>query len=174
MNVDRLRRAAVIGLVFATGWTANGWRLSAKFEAAERAWAEQAAETSRRVAQAEHNARLEEGRRKSAMQEIVHAASIAQEHVQTDRRAADDAHQRMLDAARAYAASGPAEDPAPSQGGETAAGPGLVFTDVLAELDDTAGDLAQAYDRARIAGLACERAYDALTAGREAPGQVSP
>jgi hypothetical protein len=37
-----------------------------------------------------------------------------------------------------------------------------VLADVLGRADDRAGELAAALDASRAAGLACERAYDAL------------
>jgi hypothetical protein len=39
----------------------------------------------------------------------------------------------------------------------------MVLSDLLARADARAGELAKAYDRARIAGLACEASYNALT-----------
>ncbi|RYY84579.1 MAG: DUF2514 family protein [Chitinophagaceae bacterium] len=38
----------------------------------------------------------------------------------------------------------------------------MVFSDLLARADARAGELAQAYDRAKIAGLQCEQEYGAL------------
>jgi hypothetical protein len=38
----------------------------------------------------------------------------------------------------------------------------MVLSDLLARADARAGELAKAYDGARIAGLACEGAYNAL------------
>lgn len=38
----------------------------------------------------------------------------------------------------------------------------MVLSDLLARADERAGELAKAYDRARIAGQHCEHEYDAL------------
>jgi hypothetical protein len=38
----------------------------------------------------------------------------------------------------------------------------MVLSDLLARADARSGELAQAYDRARIAGQQCEREYGAL------------
>lgn len=69
----------------------------------------------------------------------------------------------QLDAFIAAVRRRAAEDPALTGRGE-AAGPAL---DLLAELfrraDARAGELARYADNARIAGLACERSYDALS-----------
>jgi hypothetical protein len=39
----------------------------------------------------------------------------------------------------------------------------MVLSDLLTRADVRAGELAKAYDRARIAGEQCEREYDVLT-----------
>jgi hypothetical protein len=41
----------------------------------------------------------------------------------------------------------------------------MVLSDMFQRADKRAGELAKAYDAARIAGLACERSYGALRAG---------
>ena len=46
--------------------------------------------------------------------------------------------------------------------GKTTTSAGDVLSDVLSRADKRAGELAAAYDQSRAAGLACERAYDAL------------
>ncbi|WP_172705356.1 DUF2514 family protein [Variovorax paradoxus] len=47
-----------------------------------------------------------------------------------------------------------------------------VLVDVLGRADKRAGELAEYADRLRIAGIACERSYDALTpSAMPAPGQ---
>lgn len=53
---------------------------------------------------------------------------------------------------------------ASAAGGEAAGDPIGVLADVLSRADERAGVLADYADRARIAGLACERSYDALRA----------
>lgn len=145
--------AAGLALSFAAGWSANGWRLGARLADLQRAHAEQAQ-------RAQADARAEELRRVAAHQEIANVASLARARADDDRRAADAAHRRLLDAARAAGAA--AADPGPAGGGAPTSGAGLVLADVLGSADDAAGELAAALDAARIAGLACERAYDAL------------
>ncbi len=48
-------------------------------------------------------------------------------------------------------------------GGTPAAGPGLVLAELYRGADDEAFELAEALDRSRRAGLACERIHDGLT-----------
>lgn len=66
----------------------------------------------------------------------------------------------------AAAAAGRACGAASAGGSDPAAGTGPVLADVLGRADDVAGELAAALDESRAAGLACERAYRAVTAGR--------
>lgn len=168
--------AALLSLAFAAGWTANGWRLGQQAASAERDHAQAAAEVSRRVAVAEHAERAEEARRTDALQEVAHAARLAHDRDVSDRRAADAEHRRLLDDARAYAnvARHASQGAAATGASAPATGPGLVLTDVLEGVDDTAGELAAAYDDARTAGLACERAHDAVARPRIEAGQVTP
>jgi len=47
--------------------------------------------------------------------------------------------------------------------GKAATRAAMVLSDMLTRADERAGELAKAYDRARIAGHQCEREYDALS-----------
>jgi len=44
----------------------------------------------------------------------------------------------------------------------------MVLSDLLARADERAGELAAAFDQARVAGQQCEREYDALVSRRAA------
>jgi hypothetical protein len=156
---------AAAAALFGAGWASNGWRLNAELERinARRAEAMARAEAAQREQEAEWVA---------TQQEIAHVASLARQHAEADRRAADGVHQRLLSAARA--AGQAAQHPAPAGGGEAAAGPGLVLADVLGRSDGASGELAEAYDRARIAGLACEAAYDTVKGQPQPDGSVKP
>ena len=108
--------------------------------------------------------RAETQRRVDEQQEVIRNAEKQQAQARADALAADAAAGRLRDrAAQLAAACGPAgPHPAPPGAGEATAGAGLVLADVLGRSDDTSGELATAFDAARGAGLACERAYDAL------------
>ncbi|MGV8823953.1 DUF2514 family protein [Methylibium petroleiphilum] len=108
--------------------------------------------------------RAEIQRRADEQQEVIRNAEKQQAQARADALAADAAARRLRDrAAQLAAACGPAgPHPAPPGAGEATAGAGLVLTDVLGRSDDTSGELAEAFDAARGAGLTCERAYDAL------------
>jgi hypothetical protein len=53
--------------------------------------------------------------------------------------------------------------------GASATRAAMVLSQLLERADGRAGDLAKAYDRARIAGEACEQAYDLRVAKRKSP-----
>ncbi len=56
----------------------------------------------------------------------------------------------------------PLTDTAVIARGQAATRAAMVLSGLLARADARAGELTKAYDRARIAGLACEAAYTAL------------
>jgi hypothetical protein len=157
--------AAAAAALFGAGWAVNGWRLNAELERIN-------ARRAAAMARAEAEQRKQEAEWVAAQQEIAHVASLARQHAEADRRVADRAHQRLLDAARA-AAGQAAQHPAAAGGGETTSGPGLLLAELLGRADGVAGELAEAYDNARIAGLACERAYE-VTRQPQPDGSVKP
>lgn len=119
------------------------------------------------TAQESERARTEEARREAAKErEIAHAQEQRRDAVAAAGRAdrAADGMRSQLAAfvsgARARAATA---NPAAAQRGEAAD----AAVDLLAELyrgtDQRAGELAQALDVSRSAGLTCERLYDSLT-----------
>lgn len=108
-------------------------------------------------------ARAEEQRRTEAQTEITNEAHEQAEKAMADARAAvtaADGLRRRI--AQLVAAS--REHPAAAGAGEAADDPIGVLADVLGRADQRAGELATYADAARIAGSACERAYDALRA----------
>ncbi|MBC3494261.1 DUF2514 domain-containing protein [Pseudomonas taiwanensis] len=116
----------------------------------------------------ERGARAEEQRRATAQEEA--RAHAKEEHQVADVGAAgaDAAGQRMRGEAASLAAtvSCPGTDTAAVARGQAATRAAMVLSDLLARADERAGELAKAYDRARIAGQQCEREYDGLTAGK--------
>lgn len=57
----------------------------------------------------------------------------------------------------------PGPDPAAVTRGQAAIRTAMVLSDLFARADARAGELAKAYDQARIAGQLCEASYNALT-----------
>jgi hypothetical protein len=112
----------------------------------------------------ERGARQEEQRRAQAHEE-------ARAHAQEERTIADGgaagadaAGQRLRDEAGKLAAtvSCPGTDTAAIARGQAATRAAMVLSDLFARADARAGELAKAYDQARIAGQLCERSYNAL------------
>ncbi|HGY2299745.1 TPA: DUF2514 domain-containing protein [Pseudomonas putida] len=113
----------------------------------------------------ERDARQEEQRRATAQEE-------ARAHAQEERTIADNgaadadiAGQRLHDDAKQFAASisSPSTDTAAVARGKAATRAAMVLSDLLTRADARAGEMAKAYDRARIAGQHCEQDYDSLT-----------
>lgn len=151
-----LAAAAAVAACFAAGWVINGWRMES---AIERVMSEAAQAQARAQAQQ----RAEEARRNEAIKEVEHVARMARDRADIDRRAADQQHLRLLDAARAAAKRGAGQDPAAAAGGPPTEGGCELLADVFGEVDRAAGELAAALDASRIAGAACEAAYERLT-----------
>ncbi|MFG0499506.1 DUF2514 domain-containing protein [Pseudomonas sp. YQ_13] len=114
----------------------------------------------------ERSARQEEQRRADVREEV--RADALEERTIADAGAADAdaAGQRLRSEAShlAAAVSCPGTDTAAIARGETATRAAMVLSDLLSRSVETNRELAQAYDRARIAGEQCAREHDALVA----------
>ncbi|HDS0941357.1 TPA: DUF2514 domain-containing protein [Pseudomonas putida] len=112
----------------------------------------------------ERSSRQEEHRRADAQQEA--RVKGHEERTIADAGAvdADAAGQRLRDEAGELAASVscPGTDTAAVARGEAATRAAMVLSDLLTRADARAGELAKAYDQARIAGDLCEASYNAL------------
>lgn len=100
-------------------------------------------------------------------QEALDAATIDTERARAAAaaagRAADGLRRHAASLARACQAQPSA---APASASAPASAPGDLLADMLGRIDAAAGELAEYADRARIAGLACERVNDSLTLER--------
>lgn len=156
--------AAALGLV-AFGGTQT-WRLhSSQAQAAEaKATLEQERATAASAALAATTAnRVEEQRRAAAQQKVADETTRLLAKARADGASAAVSHGRLSDRADSLArgCSAPS-DPGTAIGSTTASGAGLLLADVLRKSDERSGQLASYADQARIAGHACEAAYDAL------------
>ncbi|MBH3460283.1 DUF2514 domain-containing protein [Pseudomonas putida] len=113
----------------------------------------------------ERSARQEEQRRALAQEEARAHAQEQRTTADADAAGADASGQRLRHEARnlAAAVSCSPTDTAAVERGKAATRAAMVLSDLLARADDRAGELAAAYDKARIAGLACEASYNGLT-----------
>ena len=118
----------------------------------------------------ERSARAEEQLRAQAQEEA--RAHAREEHQVADAggAGADAAGQRLQHDAANFAATVrcPATDTAAIARGQAATRAAMVLSDLLTRADDRAGELAKAFDRARIAGQQCEEEYDVLIGRRKA------
>nr|WP_318187366.1 DUF2514 family protein [Pseudomonas fluorescens] len=127
-------------------------------------WAEQREFHAMMRQRAESGARCEEQRRQIAIDEVRAHAKEQNQIAATDAAGSDAAAMRVRDAADRLAAT-PSNCPGDSgvaRRGEAAARAAMVLSDMFKRADARAGELAKAYDRARIAGLACEFAYQSV------------
>jgi hypothetical protein len=109
--------------------------------------------------------RAEELRRQVALEEVIHATKSELAAARVDGAAAVVAGERLreqLAAAIRRSRSGPS--PAPAGGSAPADPTGDLLERVQRGLDTAAESIARHADESRIAGQACERAYEALTA----------
>ncbi|WP_340521206.1 DUF2514 family protein [Cupriavidus necator] len=144
-------------VLFAAGWTAQGWRKDAERDRERR-------DQALAQVNAVDRARLEEQRRTAAQTEIAHDTLQQAEAARADARAADAVARELR--ARATALTNAGRRPADTAivgGGAPAPVAADLLADVLGRTDARAGELAEALDASRVAGLACERSYDALT-----------
>lgn len=134
-------------------------------------WDKQALKLAEDKAKVVELVREEEQRRQSSINKVREDAEKQIALAERDALAASDAAAGVLEQAKRLAArAGKCPgNPSTTKPGTPATEPGVVLADVLGRADARAGELAAAYDRSRAAGLACERAYDALLAGRVNP-----
>ncbi|WP_313740454.1 DUF2514 domain-containing protein [Pseudomonas sp.] len=158
-------RLGLLALVLASYWGAYEHGRSVERSQAQAASAQR--DSGDRLAEAvgERAAREEEQRRAKAQEEA--RAHAHEQHQVADAGAAgaDAAGQRLQHDAGQFAASVscPGPDTAAVARGQAATRAAMVLSELLARADARAGELAKAYDRARIAGLTCEASYNALT-----------
>lgn len=118
-----------------------------------------AAEHERAARLAADSYRALEQQWRTDMQEITADARLEVERADAARAAADDAAGRLrVQYAAALASRCPAAPASTAAGGSPPAGSAAdLLADVQRRLDEAAGELAAFADRARVAGLACER-----------------
>ncbi|WP_313456424.1 DUF2514 domain-containing protein [Pseudomonas sp.] len=163
MNSFTLRSLVLLALL------ASYWGVYQHGRAVERAEAAQASakrDSGDRLAEVigERSARQEEHRRAQAQDEGRTDAQEQRTIAYAGAAGADAAGQRLRDDGAQFAASVscPGADTAAVARGQAATRAAMVLSDLLTRADARAGELAKAYDNARIAGQLCERSYNAL------------
>jgi len=140
-------------------WNADAAILKASFAAEIEAHAKAALD-------AVQSARDEERRRSDEVEKGAHAAREAARLARIDAAGRAASEQRLRQRIDTLLANAIRRDPALADGSS----PGRVGIDLLADVlgrsIERSGQLAAIADRSRIAGLTCERLYDAIRAGQ--------
>ncbi|QHG64367.1 DUF2514 domain-containing protein [Pseudomonas putida] len=160
-------RVAVLLALLASYWGVYQHGRSVERAAASEASAKR--DSGDRLAEVigERAARQEEQRRAQAQEEARAHAQEVRTIADAGAAGADAAGQRLRDEAGNLAAtvSCPGTDTAAVARGQAATRAAMVLSDLLTRADERAGELAKAYDAARIAGQQCEREHDSLFLG---------
>ncbi|MFJ4130886.1 DUF2514 family protein [Pseudomonas cyclaminis] len=137
-------------------WQVQDWRYGEQLADIDR-------DQALAITAAGEKARREEQRRQASVNKEASDAREQNKVAAVDAGAADAAGERLHFEAAKLAASDCTADPGAAQRGASATRAAMVLSDLLQRADKRAGELASAYDRARIAGLTCERSYDSLS-----------
>jgi hypothetical protein len=156
--------AAVVAaiLVAACTWIIQGWRYTAQIATLEAGHAKAMDDLAQATVAAVEAARTEERRRTAAVEK---ARDEAQEEARAAAADADGVRTelgRLRRHANTLARAAVARDPAAADGGPPGASPVDLLAYMLSRVSDRAAELARVADRARIAGLTCERTYGSL------------
>jgi len=161
---------AASALASGAAWTAQGWRYAAQLAELRNAHAQERADQAQATVAAVEAVRNEERRRMAAL-EIARAdakkqAAAAAADAANARSERDRLHVR----ANALARAAVSRDPAAAVGSPAGATAADLLAYMLGRVSDRAAELAAFADRTRLAGLTCERTYDAITGN---PGKLS-
>ena len=145
----------VMGITAAGTWQVQDWRYGQKLAGIGEAQAIA-------ITNAGNDARTEEQRRQAKVNEEASNAREQNKTAAVDAGIADAAGERLHVEAGKFAASACPSDPGIAKRGASATRAAMVLSDLLQRADKRAGELAVAYDLARISGLTCERSYQSL------------
>ena len=156
MTPGQILSVILLSVAIAAGgtWRVQGYRYGEQLEKIERNHAVA-------LKDAGEAARKEEQRRQTAVNKEADDAREQNKAAAVDAGAADAVGDRLRVEVDKFAAHA-CGDPGVTQRGASATRAAMVLSDLLQRADKRAGELAVAYDRARIAGLVCERSYDAV------------
>lgn len=162
---------ALIGLCGAALYAAYSHGVTVTNAARDAEWSQAVATQQAELARAVQAARNEEQRLQREANQVGTDAREKNAAADADGRGLDAAGDRLHVQAGKLAASAGAcsRDTGSADRGASATRAALVLSQLLERADARAGDLAKAYDRARIAGQACERAYDLLLKAAKGP-----
>lgn len=160
--------AALAGAIMAGGgaWIVQGWRGDAALaaEVADRALERDA--QAKAIITAVEAARTEERRRVAALESAIDDAQKQASAAAADAAGARAERDSMRARANTLARTAAGRDPAVALGSPAGATAVDLLAYMLGRSVDRAEALAGVADRARIAGLTCERAYDEVRGRR--------
>ncbi|WP_287814548.1 DUF2514 family protein [Achromobacter sp.] len=156
--------AAAVGVLAAgsAAWTAQAWRYTARLADMRAAHAQERDAQAQATVAAVEAIRNEERRRMAAVEIARDDAQKQAAAAAADAVDARDEHNRLRARANTLARAAVARDPALADGSPSGAAAVDLLAYMLGRVSDRAEELAGVADRARIAGLTCERAFDAI------------
>lgn len=152
--------AAIAGA--AVAWTVQGWRYGAEIAELQRQQAEENDAQAQATVAAVEAARTEERRRTAAVEKARDDAQTLAAAAAADAAGARSERDRMRARANTLARAAAGRDPTLADGSPAGAAAVDLLAYMLGRAVDRAEALAGVADRARIAGLTCERSYDGL------------
>lgn len=142
----------VVGAVVVT-WLAQAWRYEAFIATKDK-------DQALVVVQAYEKVREIELQRQAAIEVIRHDALLQIEQIEMDRDSADATSERLRKELARYRTN--AANACTAAGSSSAQDPIGVLIGVLEGLESTGREIAEYADRARVAGLACEKSYESF------------
>lgn len=149
-------------LVGGVAWTAQWWRYRAAIAGIERDHAKARDDQAQVTMAAIEAARTEERRRTHAVEKQRNDAQKMAAAAAGDAARARAERRGLLERADALASAAAGRDPTLTDGSPAGADAVDLLAYMLGRVSERAGALAEIADRARVAGLTCERAYEAL------------
>ncbi|WP_279211774.1 DUF2514 family protein [Achromobacter mucicolens] len=151
-------------LVGGAAWTAQGWRYRAEIADIERDYAKARDDQAQATVVAIEAARTEERRRTQAVEKQRNDAQKMAAAAAGDAARARAERRGLLERVDALASSAAGRDPALTDGSPAGADAVDLLAYMLGRVSERAGEIAEIADRARVAGLTCERTYDDVRA----------
>ena len=157
MTPGQILAATLLAMAISAGgtWQVQEWRFGKQLAEINKAQA-------LAIIEAGNTVRQEEQRRQSTVNKEASDAREQNKIAAVDAGTADTVGELLYVDAQKFAASSCAGDPGAAKRGASATRAAMVLSDLLQRADKRAGELAAAYDLARIAGLTCERSYQSL------------
>lgn len=147
-------------LVGGVAWTAQGWRYRAEIANIERDYATARDEQTQAAIAAVEAARTEERRRTDAVEKQRNEAQKMAAAAAGDAARARAERRGLLERADALVGAAAGLDPTLTDGSPAGVDAVDLLAHMLDRVSNRAAELAEIADRARIAGLTCERSYD--------------